>query len=299
MAVQKEIWLRTIVEGLFADNSFMSKAVNDDAFVKEGKWVHIPNAGAPSNVVINRTTVPADVKVRTDKTVDYDLDELTTDPILIPNADTVELSYDKRNSIISQDRAQLIETAAQNLLYKWNPAKYVSTTGAATGAYLKGATGNRKALTKEDVLGMMTLFNQDNIPQTGRYLLLDANMYAQLLDSMTKTDEIGFFAAADVKNGIIGNLYSFNVMMRSQVLKAGADGALKKFEDEGAETDVAAALAWHEQSVSRALGEVRMFTSMDNPAYYGDLYSFLVRCGGAVRRSDGKGVYRIIQDTVA
>ena len=48
MAVQKEIWQRTIVEGLFADNTFMAKAVNDDMYVNEGKKVHIPNAGAPS-----------------------------------------------------------------------------------------------------------------------------------------------------------------------------------------------------------------------------------------------------------
>lgn len=293
--VQKEIWQRTIVEGFFADDSFMSKAVNDDIYVKEGKTVHIPNAGAPSNVTINRTELPAKVKVRNDKTVDYDLDELTTDPTLIPNAETIELSYDKRNSVISQDRAYLIERAAQNLLYRWNPSKFISTTGKAVQAHLSAATGNRKAFTKEDVLALMTQFNMDNIPQTGRYLLVDAIMYAQLLESLTKTDEIGFFAAADVKKGVVGNLYGFNVMQRSQVLKAGEDGALKKFDVAGAATDVAAALAWHEQSVSRALGEVKMFSDMDSATYYGDLYSFLVRCGGAIRRSDGKGVYRVIQ----
>lgn len=58
MAVQKEIWQDTIIEGLFADNSFLSKAVNDDMYVNMGKKVHIPNAGAPSGVEVNRTTLP-------------------------------------------------------------------------------------------------------------------------------------------------------------------------------------------------------------------------------------------------
>ena len=48
MAIQKELWQNTIIEGLFADNSFMSKAVNDDSYVNQGKKVHIPNAGAYS-----------------------------------------------------------------------------------------------------------------------------------------------------------------------------------------------------------------------------------------------------------
>ena len=121
MAIQKEIWQRTIIEGLFADNTFAGKAVNDDAYVNQGKTVHIPNAGSPSKVVINRTTIPASASERTDADVDYSLDELTTDPVHIPHADTVELSYDKRNSVISQDRQKLIEEASQNLLYKWNP----------------------------------------------------------------------------------------------------------------------------------------------------------------------------------
>ena len=82
MAIQKEIWLRDIVEGLFADNSFASKAVNDDQWVNQGKKVHIPNAGAPSGVQKNRTTVPATAVKRTDTDVEYTLDEFTTNPIL-------------------------------------------------------------------------------------------------------------------------------------------------------------------------------------------------------------------------
>ena len=42
MAIQKEIWEKSIVEGLFAPNSFLSKAFNADEYVEAGKIVHIP-----------------------------------------------------------------------------------------------------------------------------------------------------------------------------------------------------------------------------------------------------------------
>ena len=59
MAIQKEIWQQSIVEGLFASNSFLSKAFNADEYVNAGKVVHIPQAGAPSAVVKDRSSFPA------------------------------------------------------------------------------------------------------------------------------------------------------------------------------------------------------------------------------------------------
>lgn len=299
MAILREIWQALIVEGLFADNSFMSKAVNDDQYVNMGKKVHIPNAGAPSNVEINRSSVPATVKQRTDVDVEYTLDELTTDPIHIPYADTVELSYSKRNSVISQDRLKLMDAAAVNMLYKWDPTStnFVRTTGSAVLAHTPSATGNRKALTKADVLALMTKFNQDDVPEEGRYLLLDSVMYAQLLNDLSEADKWSFLQSANMQQGTLGKLYGFNIMQRSKVLRYATGGTLSKWETSGQETDNAAALAWQTNSLSRALGEVKVFDSTDNPLYYGDIYSFLVRVGGAIRRNDKKGVYALVQDT--
>ena len=299
MAVQKEIWQRTIIEGLFADNTFLSKAVNDDMYVNEGKKVHIPNAGAPSGVVVDRSSLPATVQKRTDVDVDYTLHELTTNPILIPYADTVELSYNKRNSVIDQDRKEIIFKAAEAMLAAWLPAaaNRVPTTGQGVPAWTPSATGLRKKITPADVAALQLRMNADNVPQTDRYLLLDANMYQQLLDGMTQTQAIGFFQAADVKRGVMGMLYGFEVMVRSTVYRFAADGTLKALDADGAATGLAGGLAWQRDSLSRALGEVIMFDQVNNPEYYGDVYSFLVRVGGAIRRYDKKGVYAIVTAT--
>lgn len=143
MALNKEIWIASIVENFYPDNSFSAKSVDDSAFVSY-KTVHIPNAGSPSGVEINRTKKPAGVNQRTDNELTYDMDELTTDPIYIPNIDTVELNYDKRNSVLANDRQQLQKVAAQNLLYRWaKGANTLDTSGPARKAHTSGtATGN-------------------------------------------------------------------------------------------------------------------------------------------------------------
>lgn len=301
MAVQKEIWMNSIVEGLFADNTFLSKAFNADEFVVQGKTVHIPNAGAASGVVKNRSTFPATVTSRTDIDLTFDLDEYTTNPIKITNADMVELSYNKRESVLKTDKAKLIEEVSNEFIYKWSPvvAHVIRTTGAAVAAHTDAATGTRNALTSDDIKAAMTVFNKANVPQIGRFLLLDADMYSQLLDSLTSKQLDAFIALADLKTGVVGQLFSFNVMMRSKAARYTGGVLAKLWTTAGAATDLAAALAWHENSVCRALGQGKMFDSVDDPTYYADIYSFLVRAGGRPMRADVAGLLAIVEGVPA
>ena len=300
MALNISIWQTTLVENFYPDNSFASKSVDDSTFVNAHKVI-IPNAGAPSKVQKNRTVKPATVDQRTDNALEYEIDELTTDPIYIPHIDTVELSYDKRTSIISNDRAQLQNAAHENLLERWGkgvPASNVLLTSGTTerdAHTSETATGKRKRITKNDLLAIMTRMDADNVPEEGRYLLLDAHMYADLLADLSESDKWMFQNSADVQRGVLGNLWGLNIMKRSKVLRVKNDKALLPWGEDAVAGELAAALAWHDKSVSRALGEVKMFDSTNNPLYYGDIYSFLLRTGGSVRRYDKKGIYLLAE----
>ncbi len=290
MALNKQIWLSTIQENFYPNNSFAVHSVDDSAFVTY-KTVHVPNAGAPSGVVINRTAKPATVNQRADNELTYDIDELTTNPIHIPNVDTVELSYDKRQSVLMNDRMQLQKAAMENLLYKWAEAgTTINTSGEAATAHTSTtAIGTRKKITKGDVLKIATKMNVDDVPLEGRYLLLDASMYNDLLADLTDKELSAYLASANAQGGVLGRLYGFDIMMRSRVLRLN-EGKVVQWDAAGNAAEVAAGLAWQQGCVSRALGEIKMFDSTDNPLYYGDIYSFLLRTGGALRRYDKKGV---------
>lgn len=258
MALNREVWIDSIIEGLYADNTFAGRSINHSQFVSH-KTVHVPNAGAGPNVVKNRSTLPAAVTTRGDIDLTYNIDEFTTDPIHVIHAETVELSYNKRESVVRVSRNALINKVHQSLLDSWLTGAGILTPGANVRATLLAAKKQ---------------FDTEDVPQAGRCVLLSADSYNNLVDQLTDIANANFLAGASVESGALGRLFGFDIYERSTL-----DGS-----NEG--------LVWHEDSVSRALGSVEFFENEKDPTWYGDIISFLVRAGGSPVRNDGIGLLK-------
>jgi hypothetical protein len=303
MAIQKEIWADYLLKKYWKVNQFIQHAFNADSFVFNGKVVHIPVEGSAPATEKNRSVLPATIAKRTDTELTYNIAEFTTDPVLIPNADKYELSYDKMDSVFGDHSSALMEIAAEWMLYDWlthtggatTTAAQVRTTGAAVAAHLSTATGNRKKFLKEDLKAARTVMNKSNIPKEDRFALVDSDMLDQLHDDadLMKRDNA---QELDLKNGVIDRLYGFSIMERSEVSRFDNAATPVAKDPDAAEAvdDNAAVVCWQKNSVERALGTVEMFENLGRAEYYGDVLSALLRSGGRLRRS--KGVVTIIQE---
>lgn len=299
MGLIKEIWRREIIGGLYKGNEFMNYSVNADDFVEGGTIVHIPQAGIPSNVEINRSSLPATVTERTDSEVVYTLKEFTSDPKLIRNIDTVQLSYDKMQSVLREDLANLREKTADWMLRLWTPAaanRILRTTGDAVLASAPAATGNRKGLRKEDLKKARLIFNKDGVPKEGRIALIPSDEMDYLLSDpdLLKRDSS---MELELKNGVISRLYGFDLVERAtvNVYDNAATPVAKNPGVAGAATDNQATLLWQRDQVEKAVGNIEPFYKIDDPTYYGSIFSFLVMMGGRNRREDNKGILTIVQ----
>ncbi len=296
--IQKEIWVDTLIQLLFKDNSFMSRAYNDDKFVLAGKVVHVSRSTGGVEVIKNRQSLPASAVKRLREDITYVLDEYTTTPDLIPGADKVELAFDAIAEALREHIEGLEEQIGDEMLYLWRPqtGNIIRTTGVAVGASV--GTGNRKKFMKEQLKTIKTKMNKANIAKNDRTALLDSEMLDQLMDDedLKKRDSS---MELDMKGGVITRLYGFDIMERSSVLTYDNAGTpVAKLPDAiTANTDNIGSLVWQKDAVARAKGEIQMFDDTDNPQYYGDLYSASVRAGGRVRRESG--VWVIAQDAAA
>jgi hypothetical protein len=295
-AIQVEIWVKYIIENLFKNNAFLNYCYNDDQYVVGGKVVHIPQAGARPTVVKNRSIYPASVDDRIDTIIDYVLDEYTTNPIRIPQADQVELSYDKMTSVLSEIVSMIKETVSDNLLYNWAPTTasgIIRTTGVDVGS----GPAARKKFVKENLKSAKLIMDLQKLPSDDRYALVDANMYDELMDdsSLQTVFNLGYVTLPE---GVINRLYGFNLMMRSDVITYdnSATPVPKAPGSASATDDNVATLCWQKDQVARALGTVNFFEHLKNPLYFGDIYAALLRMGGRKRRGDNSGIVAIVRD---
>ena len=305
-----EVWAKYIMERFWKDNAFLRNAYDDSEYVTAGRIVHIPQPGSKPNVVKNRSSFPGAAVRRADTDTLYSLDEYSTDPTHIPNIDAIQLSYNKQDSVLGDQMYVLDETVADDMILKWAAnASIYQTTGATTNADgsttvkqvgpVTGQTGNRLAFVSRDLKNLMTKFNTNNVPKQDRFVLIDDNMFDAFYDSLGETNAKDFSRYADAENGVIGKLHSFNIMTRSSVLACDNTDAIKALGSSLATTDNLASLAWQKNSVAFAIGDKKLFQDLNNPLYYGDIYSALLMAGGRIRRADGLGVAIIEQGVPA
>lgn len=296
--VEVDMWANYIIERFWKDNTFLQKVFNDSQYVLSGKVVHIPQVGASPAVVKNRNVFPAVAVKRADTDVTYALDVYTTDPAHIEDAEKYEVSYDKINSVFGDHAGAVSEAVAEDMIVKWltglSAGAKMVTSGADALATAPDATGTVKLMTAADVRRAMTKFNADNVPKADRYVMPSANMLDHLIQSMSDTQYKDFSSYMDAKNGVIGKLFTFTFLDRSTTAITNA-GAVKPVGAVGAVADAEATLFWQKDSLAAALGDVKFFDNVNDPQYYGDVYSALLRAGGRRRRADDKGVLQMSQ----
>jgi len=321
VGITPDIWVNYIVENIFKNNEFLLQSVDESQYVLCGGVVHIPQAGAPSGVKRNRTSLPATISRRSDTDVTYALDEFTTDPRFIPEADKVELAYDKLNSCMSEDMSYLTQVIADTMLWNWRPKWYIKATATKSANYLIHGTGLRTGVCTADFAKAKEVFDKWGIPKQGRRVILNTEMYNQICADVRLSTLDNLNAVYDHVNGRLAKLEGFEIEERATVLLASnstlsaeSGTAYYKFtstdlnytpeeyEDivlgdaSAANTACAIGLFWHPNFVRRAIGDTKMFNKDGDPTYYGDIYSFLQRAGGRLGRGDGRGVLGIIQE---
>lgn len=303
--VEVEVWANYIVERFWKDNAFMTRAFSDDDKVLAGRIVHIPQPGTLPIVVKNRTMLPSSIVRRADNDVTYLLDEYSTDTTVITQADKIELSYDKINSVYGDHAGVISQGVANDMIIKWLSgipgSSIIMSTGANTSELgNSNFTGQRKVTVHQDLRKFQRMFNANNVPQEGRTAMYPAYMLDQFVDSLSNTQYRDFSQYYDAKEGVIGRLYGFDILMRSDVATVNSVDTTPTVNPYGSiagAADSECALIWQKDAVARALGEVKFFENLDRAEVQGDLYSAYLRAGGRRRRADNLGVGMIVQAT--
>ena len=297
-------FLTEITPRLFPNNSFLSRAINDDAFVNSNT-VELPFAGTLPNAVVDRVVLPAPISQRTDVATNYQMSEITTDPTLLKDSESLTLYYNKRSSILDQHVKTINNKAAALALYKWaqgaDSTRITGSTGSMrpAGNSTGGQTGTRKAFTEVDIIKMQNYFFADDLQQDINDIrgiaIVTPRQYQDLIsiDNFKRYDALG---TSNIPSGVIKRAYGFDFYVRSTTVSLNVSDTLNAEGAAGTTNTQDAALFYSADYVRRAVGSIKTYVDNDKPEYYGSIFSTMVRFGAIAARNDNKGVYILFED---
>lgn len=313
MSLLTEVWSQDIMENLYQNNAFLKRATDHSMWVNN-ITVHVPQAAAGLGVEQNRTVFPAPVGSRTDTELTYNLNQYTSNPILLQNIEELQISYDKRKSILSNMMSELNNVIALQTLYAWSVAgasRIVQTSGSTSTLNLphSTATGSRKMTTIADLTKVKAILDADNVPSEGRILLIPSYMYNTDILNISGINQAYGFGSPVLPEGVVSRLMGFDIMIRPDVLCFDNTGTpvIKAINGDGtltspATTDQGAAIAYHPAFVAKALGSINSYydggsNGTGKPEYYGSLFSAEVMHGASKLYTSGKGIVQLVQGT--
>lgn len=280
--LNKEIWVDRLLLDLFPTNDYMNDLEDMSEFVDNDK-INFAGIGVAPNVEKNRDVYPIPLAPREDMPLFISLDEYSTDSTLIQDAETVELSYNKMDSVLKQHKQQLMLRLGNEGLFALAPLEdnanktpIIETSGTANTA------GNKK-LVKADIAKLAEQFDLLEYPKEGRVIVMSPSLFWEFVGSdETLNRQYELSAQQGVVTGVLLNYYGFQIRTRTGVPhyeKVGSIWTRKAFGSEVEASDKYAAIAYVKgQSGVKAVGTTEMYGGdYKDPAYQGYVINFRMR----------------------
>jgi len=276
-----EVWIDQVRERFYPKNDFLSEVEDMSQFVDYDK-INLAAAGVEPNVVINRTVYPIPMSQRQDQALELVLENLSTDSTLVQDAETVELSYNKLESVVRGHRSSLMKQKGNRALFNYAPddenkpdkTPIIKSSGKDNGNGLK-------IITPEDILNMEKTWDEADLPEEGRRLIFDSRLWWEFV---AQSDEL---KRQQQYNAEVGTLpYQF-VQIGSVIVRKRTN--MPRYNDDAgtytkvawggsaADREARCAVGYITTEVMKADGTMKMFDKVDDPDYQGTIVNFFNR----------------------
>ena len=284
MALNKEVWIRQIKEKFYPDASFLKYVVDFSGEVENNR-LHIPIAGADPEVFVNNTTYPIGTVVRTDEDSQIALQKYETENTSVFEPETVELSYNKLDSVLSGHRNALRTKAGERAAHAYAPqadslyTPVIETTGEDNGS-------GKKRMKIADILTLKKRYDLAEIPADKRFLVLHPEHVEDLLLENSKV----FKDIAEIRDGKPMRFAGFQMLEFSRNPKYSKTTLEKIPYGAAAIADhTYCSFSFYADEVMKADGAVKLYKTEDDPKTRSTIVGFDKRFIALPIRNIGMG----------
>lgn len=276
LTVWKEIFAPIILLLFYPDGAWLNELTSMDHMV-DANTINLAECGADPDVVENNNVWPLTPAQRDDENILIPLATFDTKPTHVTNVEELETAYNKQESVAKQHVKTLQKKASMSAAYNIAPASHTTDTPVlkTTGADRGDGT---KALTFKDITELSLAFNEGDLPQEGRVLLLCPKHQADLKNENMK----------QYKEMLLdGKLDGFKVYMYTGNPKYDAAAGTKM--PYGSAVGADASVAFVNSEVMRAMGAIEGEPERRWADYRGWLIGFQMRFVAMPFRKYGTG----------
>ena len=259
--LQTEVWVAGIKENPIPDNSFVFQSVDLSQYVEHNK-LHLAEAGVEPGThedYFASSNTPLPITEITDIENEVVLKTYSTEQTRHRELQEIELSYDKRSSVIKRHYTSLIKNISQRAAYAWSPQqdndwnKVLNLSGS--DSVIDAIIDLKQFLEEKDILeGANICFTPEHFARIRKE---DKRLYKDILNEK--------------------QMYGLKVFQYSQNPLYTSAGVKKPFGSTKESTDKRATFMWVTDEVFRCFGDVEMYATLRDSGIQADTISFAQR----------------------
>ena len=259
--LQTEVWIAGIKENPIPNNSFVYQSVDLSQYVEHNK-LHLAEAGVEPTVhedyfaTANNPLPVANIEDIANEVV---LHTYSTEQTRHNELQEIELSYDKRSSVIQRHRTSLAKNIGKRAAWAWAPQKNNEWNKVCN------LTANDSVL---DAIIDIKSFLEGKDIYDGINICLNADHFARI----RKEDKRLY---KDIMNE--NQMYGIKVFQYNQTPLYTKNGEKKPFGATKDTEDKQSSFVWVTDEVFRCFGDVKMYPTLRDSGLQGDTISFAQR----------------------
>ncbi len=271
--IYTEVWTGELVKKMNAglDDSFLN-GIPDYSSKAENDAIHLIDVGGDPDVLVNNTTYPIPVQDLPDGDIIIGLDKFQTKPTRVTDDELYAISFDKMASVIERHGNAMKAKKLKKFAHALAPYSHTKSTPVIqTSGETDAATG-RKRLTLKDIVLLKAAFDNLEIPEDGRRLVLCADHVNDLLlaDQSFKEQYYNY------TSGKLLNMYGFEVYPFINTPYYNKNGVKLAYDAVPSATDHKGSFAYYVPRAFRAKGSTKMYAkdAASDPTMQENLVSF-------------------------
>ena len=290
-----EVWTGELVKKLNAGlNATFLNGIPDYSANVDNEVIHLVDVGGDPDVLVNNTTYPIPVQDLEDGDIVLGLDKFQTKATRVTDDQLYAISYDKFASVVDRHRDAIVTVKYKKFAHALAPYSHTEKTPVIQTSGETDAASGRKKLVIKDIIALKRAFDNMEVPEDGRCLVLCPDHVNDLLE----LDQSFRDKYYNYTTGKLLNMYGFEIYTFVNAPYFNKNGVKLAYNATPTSTDHKGSFAFYLPRMFRAQGTTKMYYSeaATNPTTQENLVNFRnydivlpkkMECIGAIYSWDG------------